>query len=50
MPESELARKVTKFIKTVDKLVRDIRKNANEMLKAVKELEKKGDEDDTGKG
>jgi len=53
MAESELAQKITKLVKAADRLVRDIRKNTNEMLKAaegLRELGKKKDEDDKGKG
>ena len=38
MPESEMAQKVTKFIKAADKLVQDLVKDAEKLREAAKEL------------
>ncbi len=38
MPESELAKEVTKVIKRADKLVNDFRKNTFELLRSLKQL------------
>ena len=42
MPESELAKKVTKFIKAADKLVQNLKKDAEKLREAAEEL--KGEE------
>ena len=44
MPESELAKKVTKFIKAADKLVQNLKKDAEKLREAAEEL--KGEEKD----
>lgn len=38
MPESETAKKVTKFIKAADKLVQDVVKGAGKLREAAREL------------
>lgn len=38
MPESELTRDLTKVIKKADKLVRDLKQNTKELIKAAKEV------------
>lgn len=38
MPESELAKRVNKAIKAADRLVRDIRKDAEALLEAARKL------------
>ncbi len=38
MPESELAKKVTKFIKAADKLIQDLAKDAERLREAAREL------------
>ncbi len=46
MAESDLAQKITKLVKAADKLVRELRKDASEMLKAAEELKELGKKDD----
>lgn len=43
MPESELAKKITKLVKAADKLHRDISRDIERVLEAAKELKKEGD-------
>jgi len=49
MPESELARKITKAVKVADKLARDIRKDVADLIDATRELKEIG-RDEEGKG
>lgn len=52
MPESELAGKITKLVRTTDKLVRNIKKGVSEVVEAVNELKNEkppGEVDTDGK-
>ena len=42
MPESEMSKRVTKAIKTIDKLVDHFMKDAMELAKALQELKERG--------
>lgn len=42
MPESEITKKLTRAIKTVDKLLRDIQKDGREVMRALEELKEHG--------
>jgi len=46
MAESELARKITKLVKTTDKLVRDIQKATEKLIEAARELKEKGEKEE----
>ena len=49
MSESDLSKKVTKAIKTADRLVRNIKRNTADLVEAFKELKefgKKGDNEE----
>jgi len=54
MPESELAQDLTRAIKRLDKLVRDLKKDTSDLLESVRKLKKEGmseeDEEDRQAG
>lgn len=43
MPESELSKKVSKAVKTADRLVRNIKRDTADLVEALRELKELGE-------